>query len=133
MNRKAFTLLELIIVIIIVGILAVLGLTQYTRTTEKGRSAEAKAILGSLRTAEEAYYLEKGSYASDITVLPVIAPTSCTSTHYFYYHYNPSGGCSPEGQVAALRCTSGGKSPNYSYYVFRLCLPSGRWNNDAGY
>ncbi|MDD4894863.1 MAG: prepilin-type N-terminal cleavage/methylation domain-containing protein, partial [Candidatus Omnitrophica bacterium] len=35
MNHKAFTLLELIVVIIIVGILAVLGLTQYTRVIEK--------------------------------------------------------------------------------------------------
>lgn len=44
--KKGFTLLELIVVIIIIGILATLGFTQYTKVVEKGRTAEAKSVLG---------------------------------------------------------------------------------------
>ncbi|MBU0547795.1 MAG: prepilin-type N-terminal cleavage/methylation domain-containing protein, partial [Candidatus Omnitrophica bacterium] len=36
--RKGFTLIELIVVIIIVGILASVGMTQYTKVVEKGRA-----------------------------------------------------------------------------------------------
>ena len=49
--KKGFTLLELIIVIIILGILATIGVSQYQGTIEKGREAEARSILGSMRTA----------------------------------------------------------------------------------
>jgi prepilin-type N-terminal cleavage/methylation domain-containing protein len=43
MTKKGFTLLELIVVIVIIGVLATLGLTQYASMVERGRSAEAKA------------------------------------------------------------------------------------------
>ncbi|MDD5130223.1 MAG: prepilin-type N-terminal cleavage/methylation domain-containing protein, partial [Candidatus Omnitrophica bacterium] len=44
--KKGFTLVELIIVVIIVGILASIGLTQYNKVVEKSRAAEARMILG---------------------------------------------------------------------------------------
>lgn len=91
--RKGFTLLELIVVIIIIGILATLGFTQYTKTLEKGRATEAKFLLGQIRSSQTAYNLEYGSYATDIAYLAVGAPTTCTQTHYFNYSVsNPSDG-----------------------------------------
>ena len=55
MGRKhGFTLIEIVVVIIIVGIFSCLGFTQYTKVVEKGRTAEAKSILGALRTAQRA-------------------------------------------------------------------------------
>jgi prepilin-type N-terminal cleavage/methylation domain-containing protein len=110
-KQKAFTLLELIIVIIVVGILAALGLNQYTRVSEKGKTPEAKAILGAARVSELTYYLEKGAYATSYSDLGVTVPTSCTSTHYFYYHMAMDSG---NERVRATRCTAGGKSPNSS-------------------
>lgn len=58
MYRKGFTLIELLIVIIIVGILATLILPQIGDMTEKARLAEAKHMIGSLRTAIAVYALE---------------------------------------------------------------------------
>lgn len=134
-KEHGFTLIELIVVIIIVGILAAIGMTQYTKVVEKGRSAEAKVILGSLRSAEIEYFFENGAYTSTVGNLGVAAPTSCTSTHYFRYVANPStGSCGAEGQVHAFRCTTDGKTPQgSSAYVLRLCISTGRWINDAGH
>jgi len=47
LSRIGFTLVELIIVIIIVGVLAAVGISQYSLTVEKSRLAEAKIHLGS--------------------------------------------------------------------------------------
>ena len=53
--KKGFTLMELIIVVIIIGILAMLGLPQFFRVAERGRAAEGIAILGALRNAQLRY------------------------------------------------------------------------------
>ncbi|MDD5155263.1 MAG: prepilin-type N-terminal cleavage/methylation domain-containing protein [Candidatus Omnitrophica bacterium] len=133
--KRSFTLLELIVVIVILGILATLGFTQYTKVVERGRTAEAKAILGQLRTAQMAYKLTYGDYTDAIANLAVNVPTSCTSTHYFYYGgYYVSTACGGEVYAYAKRCTANGKTPNGpSEYTMRLCLDAGTWNSDAGY
>jgi prepilin-type N-terminal cleavage/methylation domain-containing protein len=130
--KKGFTLLELIVVIIIIGILATLGFAQYTKTLEKGRGAEAKLILGNLRSAEEAYYQEQGAYATDITLLAVNAPTGCTTTHYF--SYSASGTTTDAGIGAAIRCTTAGKTPQAgTQYTVNVTWATGTWAGTSGY
>jgi prepilin-type N-terminal cleavage/methylation domain-containing protein len=130
--EKGFTLLELIVVIIIVGILATLGFAQYTKTLEKGRGAEAKLILGNLRSAEEAYYQENSAYTTDVTVLAINAPTACTATHYF--SYTATGTSSAAGLGSALRCTTLGKSPNAATaYNINVTWQAATWSGTTGY
>jgi prepilin-type N-terminal cleavage/methylation domain-containing protein len=124
--RKGFTLIELIVVIIIVGILASVGMSQYTKVVEKGRAAEARLILGSLRSAEIAENTENGSY-NTVANLGVGAPTACATTHYFSY------ACTTAGLCTATRCTSGGKTPNGTSYTKTLDAATGVWGGDAGY
>jgi prepilin-type N-terminal cleavage/methylation domain-containing protein len=50
-KRKGFTLVELAIVIAILGILALYALPKYQGMVEEARSSEAKAQLGSFRSA----------------------------------------------------------------------------------
>lgn len=125
---KGFTLLELIVVIVIIGILATLGVTQYTTVVEKGRTAEAKMILGLLRKFEVAYNLENGTYAviSGISTSP---PTACTSTHYFSYTATAGSNI-----ATAIRCTASGKAPNASAaYSLTVNYDTGVWGGTASY
>ena len=127
--KKGFTLLELIIVIIIIGVLATLGFTQYTKVVERGRIAEARAILGSLRTAQQAYYLERGFYATTLTDLAVDAPTSAATTHYFIYRAS-------NVSATATRCSTGQacKTPlAVAAYTITLNYAGGTWGGTAGY
>ena len=126
--KKGFTLLELIIVIIVVGILASLGFGQYTQTIEKGRAAEARSILGSLRTLQAAYYLENGAYTATIADLGIAnVPSSCTSTHYFSY------ACATTGTCTATRCQASGKSPQSSTAYNKTLTIDGTFGGTTGY
>jgi len=131
--KKGFTLLELIVVIIIIGILATLGFTQYTKVIEKGRTAEAKAILGQMRTAQEAYKQENGAYTATIGNLAVEAPTACVATHYFSYAVPAAAAAT--FTVRATRCGTGtGKTPGCGTAYTITLNEVGTWGgNTAGY
>lgn len=111
--KKGFTLLELIVVIIIIGVLATLGVTQYTRMIERARGAEAREILGAIRTHAAALYMSDGNCNSCTNAGLGVGgdmPNNCTqTTHYFQYNV---GTTAATGFTAtASRCTAGGKNP----------------------
>lgn len=84
-RKGGFTLLELLVVVIIVGILAAIAIPQFAKTMEKSRISEANSILGSIRTAEMAYYQEKNTYTGTSTDLMVDVPADASTQHYFIY------------------------------------------------
>ena len=117
--KKGFTLLELMVVIIIIGVLATLGLTQYSRVIEKSRGAEARALLGAIRTNSAIIYMQDGSSclncsATNVGIAagsdyPGPAAAQCATTHYFWYNTTAAA----TGFTAtATRCIGGtGKLP----------------------
>jgi len=56
--KRAFTLVELMIVVAILGILAAIALPEFTAQTQQAKGAAAKDILRILRTAIERYAVE---------------------------------------------------------------------------
>ena len=71
-----FTLVELTIVVVIIGILAGLALSKYGPVTEKARSAEAYSKLANIVSAENAYKLENDVYTATIADLDIDTPVS---------------------------------------------------------
>jgi len=67
MRRLAgFTLMEILIVVIIVGILAMIILPSYQESMRKARRADAKAGLMAAANREESFMLDRGTYALDM-------------------------------------------------------------------
>jgi prepilin-type N-terminal cleavage/methylation domain-containing protein len=62
-GRKGFTLIELMIVVIIVGILAAIIIPLLLSRVEKAKYSEGKAIAGQIATAVRAYVAEEGDTA----------------------------------------------------------------------
>ena len=67
MNKKGFTLIELMIVVAIIGILAAIAIPNFMSYQCKAKQSEAKANLGSIKTQMEAYFAEYDTYAATVT------------------------------------------------------------------
>ncbi len=69
MKKKnfGFTMVELLIVIVILGILSAIGLRSFIASQEKSRDSNRKSSLNGIVTAMEVYYNDHGGYPLDDT------------------------------------------------------------------
>ena len=72
--QRGVTLIELIIVVIIVGILAAVAIPSYRQYVIRSQRADATSALLALATAQEKFYLQCNTYATDIA-----AATDCAA------------------------------------------------------
>ncbi len=66
MNRKGFTLIELIIVMAIIGLLAAIAIPQLTNTKERAHIAAMRSDLRNLVTVEESYFADSQKYSTNL-------------------------------------------------------------------
>ena len=64
-TKKGFTLVELVIVIVIVGILSVISVPVYRGYVEKAIKTEGQVLIGAIARAELAYHVQYGYFCSD--------------------------------------------------------------------
>src|SRR5437764_7442545 len=67
MNRKGFTLIDLLIVVVVMGILAAIAIPKFANTKAKAYIASMKSDLRNLVTAEEAYFADSVKYSATTT------------------------------------------------------------------
>lgn len=101
-NCQGFTLVELMITVIIVGVLAAVAIPLYQGNVTRAKATEADAALGTVRTALRVYLAENGAYpiaasATRVDSIGVDLASSDLNGKYFTvsdYTYTSSDGVS---------------------------------------
>lgn len=99
-KTKGFTLVELVIVIVIVGILSIVAVPIYRGYTRKAMASEGKSLLGSIQTSQKIYYAEYGDFVAVLSTnyCPTLDVDSRANKYFINY------------SVTALNPTTGTKS-----------------------
>lgn len=63
-RNQGFTIVELLIVIVVIGILALLVITTYSGIQSKARNSQRQTDVASIQTQLEAFYSQNGYYPS---------------------------------------------------------------------
>ena len=66
-KHSGFTLIELMVVVVIIGILASIAVPSYTAYVENGRRAEGKAFALDLASRQERHFTQYSQYATSLT------------------------------------------------------------------
>ena len=61
-NERGFTIMELLVVIVIIGVLAAIGVPAYNNMTTRARETACDANKRTIATAVGMYYVDNGSY-----------------------------------------------------------------------
>ncbi len=75
MNKKAFTLSELLIVVLIIGVLVGIVLPRYKLTIERTKAAQVLSLVASFSDAEDRFYTTHGDYTYNYTDLDLELPS----------------------------------------------------------
>ena len=119
-NRKGFTLVELLVVILILGVLSAIALPSYISTVQSSRQGAANSNAKALATAVQAKAISVGSYdttladfATDLGGTIPMNPCTGTTTGYTI---------TATATTATVSATNGTNCGTWAPTVFTLTL-----------
>lgn len=108
-SNKAFTMVELMVVVMIVGILAAVAVPMMTGRVDAAKWSEAKAGMGTIASALRAYTAEKGSFASAPSLLEIgLTDNDLDGTYFTHQAYALTSASASGGLISyVITCTAG--------------------------
>lgn len=83
-TQRGFTLIELMIVVVIIGIILAVALPAYQDSLTRGRREDGKAKMAEVAQKLERYYSEKLTFTTELTKLGYPADASVASDRGYY-------------------------------------------------
>jgi len=112
-RQRGFTLVELAVVVVIIGVLAAFAVPRFMASVERSKAAEAFNFLASIQSAQERYHARQGTYAGDLTDLDI----KMTNLKYFTAGAIAVGGTGSLEDSWTLTLTRVGASAGYGEYT----------------
>jgi prepilin-type N-terminal cleavage/methylation domain-containing protein len=112
-RRRGFTLVELAVVVVIIGVLAAFAVPRFMASVERSKAAEAFNYLASIQSAQERYHARQGTYAGDLTDLDI----KMTAVKYFTPGAIEAGTTTSLQDSWTLTLTRKGASAGYGEYT----------------
>ncbi len=112
-GRHGFTLVELAVVVVIIGVLAAFAVPRFLSSVERSKAAEAFNYLSAIQAAQERYHARQGTYADDTVKLDIMMSAS----KYFTAGAVAPGSTASLEDSWSLTLTRSGASAGYGQYT----------------
>jgi prepilin-type N-terminal cleavage/methylation domain-containing protein len=108
-NKKGFTMIELMVVVVIVGVLAAIAIPIYGKYIKNARVTEATGRMGEIITACKAWAMENPN-ASGVPMWPTAAGgiVDLSATDNFTYGITATNPAGPPAPLGTLTVTATG-------------------------